>query len=287
MPSRIIHDKCRKSLSLDAISAEAERLFWRLTTAADDYGRFDASPRVLLGECFPHKIEIFKSSQVEKWRNELTVRHVPEEPPLVQLYSLKGRTYGYFVKWTDYQRDRSKEKTPPKPKFPAPEEGMPLDPMQAAPTPGAPPQPAAEPTEQPKAAPKAPAAPSAADMRFDQFWGAYPDRGGKKVGKQPARALFLKLSDEEQGQCLLAVKEYAKHCRQQDRTPRDAQRFIKGSDGEPWRDFIPGPAAPVRRPLSALESSQPARPPVGEDMPKEVAERFKRIGRPMPMEGQA
>lgn len=283
MPDRIIRDKCRKSRTLNALSAEAERLFWRLTTAADDYGRFDADPVVLLAECFPLKIEIFKSAQVAKWRNELTIAPDDDEAPLIRLYSLKGRTYGYFVTWTDYQRDRSKEQNPPKPKFPAPEEGLPLDPMQAAPTPSASPQPAAEPAETPKAAPKAPAAPSAADMRFDQFWGAYPDRGGKKVGKQPARALFLKLSDEEQGQCLLAVKEYAKHCRQQERTPRDAQRFIKGQDGEPWRDFIPGPAAPIRRPMSAV-SQAPARLPAGEDMPPELAARFRRIGDGMSME---
>ncbi|MBF0260264.1 MAG: hypothetical protein HQL97_00330 [Magnetococcales bacterium] len=281
MPSRIIHDKCRKSRTLNALSAEAERLFWRLTTAADDYGRFDADPRVLLGECFPYKIEIFKSAQVEKWRDELTVAGDPDEEPLVRLYSLKGRIYGCFVKWTDYQRDRSKEKNPPKPKFPAPEDGVPVDVVTAALI-GNAPQPAAE-----KSPAKAvtPASPSAAEMRFDQFWAVYPDRGGKKVGKQAARILFLKLTDEEQAQIIPATKAYAKYCKDQERTPRDAQRFIKGGDGEPWRDFIPGPSAPVRRPMSAVQAPQPARPPAGEDMPEELVRRF--LGKDMSMRGEA
>lgn len=280
MPSRIIHDKCRKSRTLNALSAEAERLFWRLTTAADDYGRFDADPRVLLGECFPYKIEIFKSAQVEKWRDELTVMGDPDEEPLVRLYSLKGRVYGYFVKWTDYQRDRSKEKNPPKPKFPAPEDGVPVGAAQpVAPAGSVPPQPAAG-----KSPAKAvmPASPSAAMMRFDQFWAVYPDRGGKRVGKQAARLLFLKLTDEEQSQIIPAAKEYGKWCVKETRTVRDAQRFIKGSDGEPWRDFIPGPSAPVRRPMSAVATPPPARPPIGDDMPSELFDRFKRIGQPMP-----
>lgn len=281
MPSRIIHDKCRKSLSLNALSAEAERLFWRLTTAADDYGRFDADPRVLLGECFPYKIEIFKSAQVEKWRDELTVA-CGEEAPLVRLYSMKGRVYGYFVKWTEYQRDRSKEKNPPKPKFPAPEDGMPVDVSIIAKTVSTPPEPAAGPA--PK---KMPPSLSPAEMRFDQLWKAYPARGGVKGSKQATRALFLKLTEEEQAQCILATKAYARHCREQERTPRDAQRFIKATDGELWREFIPTETAPVRRPMSAIDAPPPARPPVGEDMPAEIAERFKRIGRPMPMEGHS
>lgn len=277
MPSRIIHDKCRKSRTLNALSAEAERLFWRLTTAADDYGRFDADPRVLLGECFPYKIEIFKSAQVEKWRDELTVMGDPDEEPLVRLYSLKGRVYGYFVKWTDYQRDRSKEKNPPKPKFPAPEDGVPVGAVAAAVIDGK----MHYVVETPEKS-VTPPSPSAAMMRFDQFWAVYPDRGGKKVGKQAARTLFLKLTDEEQAQIIPATKAYAKYCKDQERTPRDAQRFIKGGDGEPWRDFIPGPSAPVRRPMSEVATPQPARPPIGDDMPSELFDRFKRIGQPMP-----
>lgn len=46
MPNRIIRDKCRTSISLDKLSFGAECMFWRLTTVADDYGRFEADARI-------------------------------------------------------------------------------------------------------------------------------------------------------------------------------------------------------------------------------------------------
>ncbi|MBI4002756.1 MAG: hypothetical protein HY348_13365 [Nitrospira defluvii] len=283
MPSRIIHEKCRKSLSLNALSAEAERLFWRLTTAADDYGRFDADPRALLGDCFPYKIEIFKSAQVEKWRDELTVPHMPEEPPLIQLYTQKGRTYGHFVKWTDYQRDRSKERQPPKPKFPAPEECTLFTPGAAAP-PSEPPQAAPKPTEAPKVA-KAPKS-DGLTPKFMAFWEAYPARSGRRVGRALCVNLFAALSEEDQDLCISAAKEYARHCAKEERTPRDPERFFRGKQGEVWREFIPAPPVPQRRPMSAVTPPPPP-PPVGEKPPPEAMERFRKILPSFSMEGQA
>lgn len=283
MPSRIIHDKCRKSLSLDALSAEAERLFWRLTTAADDYGRFDANPRVLLGECFPYKIEIFKSSEVEKWRDELTREHVPDEPPLVRLYTLKGRTYGHFVKWTDYQRDRSQEKQPPKPKFPAPEEGELFTPGYAA---VARKSPQAPPVSAPAPKPAKPAA--KADLltpKFLAFWEAYPARSGRRVGRALCAVLFNALSEEDQDLCIGAAKEYARNCVKEERTPRDPERFFRGRQGEVWRDFIPAPPTPQRRPLSAV-TPQPA-PPVCDAPPPEAMAALRKILPTFSVEGQA
>ena len=42
MPDRIISERVRRSDSLDRLTAEAERLFWRMVTVADDAGRLDA-----------------------------------------------------------------------------------------------------------------------------------------------------------------------------------------------------------------------------------------------------
>ena len=39
MPDRIIRDKARSSPTLQHLSDAGERAWWRLTTAADDYGR--------------------------------------------------------------------------------------------------------------------------------------------------------------------------------------------------------------------------------------------------------
>jgi hypothetical protein len=112
MPNRIIHEKACNSLTLDALSDGAERLFWRLTTKADDYGRFDADPRSLLGSCFPLKIGRLAPSRIGKWRDELS------EKGVIGLYRIGERVFGAFTNWRTYQRTREG-----KPKYPSPDHG--------------------------------------------------------------------------------------------------------------------------------------------------------------------
>lgn len=96
-----------------------------MTTACDDYGRFDADPRVILSLCFPLRGGVLKQSEVQRWRDEWV------EAGLVSLYEVKERLYGVFSSWFTYQRRRDS-----KSKFPAPEDGSP----QSAATCGNPPQ---------------------------------------------------------------------------------------------------------------------------------------------------
>lgn len=121
MPNRIIHEKATMSATLDALTDGAERMFWRLTTKADDHGRFDADPRVLLAACFPRKIDTLKPATVERWRDEMT------RAGLIRLYTLGERIYGMFCSWNEHQRARDS-----KPKYPAPEDGTPYMPPDAA-----------------------------------------------------------------------------------------------------------------------------------------------------------
>ena len=109
MPSRIIRESCRTSPNLDQLSDGAERMFWRLTTVCDDYGRFDADPRVLLALCFPLRCGTWTVEKITIWRTELVTHK------LIQLYTIEQRGYGCFVTWRKWQRVR---KT--KPKFPEP-----------------------------------------------------------------------------------------------------------------------------------------------------------------------
>ena len=111
MPSRIIRESCRTSPNLDQLSDGAERMFWRLTTVCDDYGRFDADPRVLLALCFPLRSGSWKVEKITIWRKELVTHN------LICLYEIGERTYGYFVTWRKWQRARQT-----KPKFPSPPE---------------------------------------------------------------------------------------------------------------------------------------------------------------------
>lgn len=115
MPDRIIKEKSRRSESLDALSDRAERLFWRLTTAVDDYGCFDADPRVLLATCFPLKVGSWTPSDMAEPLAELARSGSKGEPPTVCLYEAKGRVYGQIIAWFDHQRKRDS-----KPKFPFP-----------------------------------------------------------------------------------------------------------------------------------------------------------------------
>ena len=113
MPSRIIRESSRTSPTLDQLSGDAERLWWRLTTVADDYGRFEADPRVVTAACFP-----LRAGQrgwvafVARWMDEL------ERSGGIERYEIRGRIYGHFVQWEKYQR-----KPLSKPKFPSPNRG--------------------------------------------------------------------------------------------------------------------------------------------------------------------
>ncbi len=103
MPNRYIKDRARRSPSLDGLSDGAERLFWRLILTADDYGRFEADPRILLAECFPRRIEDLKSATVARQYAELEAG----DDPIVRSYTVKGRRYGVFRKWDEKPRAKS------------------------------------------------------------------------------------------------------------------------------------------------------------------------------------
>src|SRR5262245_2459063 len=113
MPDRIIRERARRSPTLDALSAEAERLHWRLTTACDDQGRFDADPRVLLAECFPLRVGSWTPARVERWRDELAA------VGLILLYISGDRVYGCYPTWPVHQRQRDSRPRRPGPEDPS------------------------------------------------------------------------------------------------------------------------------------------------------------------------
>src|SRR3990172_7670012 len=100
MPNREIKESCRSSPTLNSLSDFAERLFWRLTTVADDFGRFPADPRFIRSECFPLRDDL-KTGRVQKAYQELITCG------LVTAYADNGRTYGLFVTWEKHQRRRA------------------------------------------------------------------------------------------------------------------------------------------------------------------------------------
>lgn len=117
--------------------------------------------------------------------------------------------------------------------------------------------------------------------RFEQeFWKPFPVRDGKKLYKLKAKERFLALTEEDQRLCCAAVKSYARHCQQSTRLPKDPHRFIKGQDGELWREFVP--AEPKHAPVAVPVARPADKPLVGEPCPPEAAEILKRLGVSVP-----
>ena len=109
MPSRIIRESCRSSPTLARLSHGAERLFWRLTTVADDFGRFEASAMVIRADCFKMMLDRITLVQVRRWYDELVIGG------LVRAYIVEGKEYGEFITWSRHQRVRAARSKYPSP----------------------------------------------------------------------------------------------------------------------------------------------------------------------------
>ena len=109
MPNRIIKESICTSESLDRLSYFQECFFYRLITQCDDYGCFDARPRVLAAKCFP--LKDVRVSQIEDALRAMT----SEE--LVILYEVDGKPFGQMKSWDRHQQIRAKRR-----KYPAPPE---------------------------------------------------------------------------------------------------------------------------------------------------------------------
>ena len=112
MPNRDIKESARTSPTLAQLSHGAERLFWRLTTFCDDYGRFDASPIVVRTACLP-LVPRVTDKDVRAWLNEFGRAN------LARFYCAGDRVFGYLVSWSRHQRIRNKMS-----KFPDPTESL-------------------------------------------------------------------------------------------------------------------------------------------------------------------
>lgn len=110
MPTRDIKESCRTSRTLAKVSASAERLFWRLTTYADDFGRMPADADIVRAACFTVMLDTVREGQVVQWLDELAavdlIRFYPGED---------GKRYAFFPTWGKHQRTRAKHS-----KYPAP-----------------------------------------------------------------------------------------------------------------------------------------------------------------------
>lgn len=111
MPNRFIKESICKSETLDLLSAEEERLFYRLIVNCDDYGRFDAKPAIIKNQCFRLNDGKIKTETVEQWIKGL------HKVDLILLYQNSNKVFLQFVTWEDHQQRRAI-----KSKYPAPDD---------------------------------------------------------------------------------------------------------------------------------------------------------------------
>ena len=97
MSNRILKQSICTSESIDQLDWFEEVFYYRLIVNVDDYGVFDARPKILKASLFP--LRDVKMSQIEK--------------AMIHLYTVEGKPYLSLPSWADHQRVRnSKHKYP-------------------------------------------------------------------------------------------------------------------------------------------------------------------------------
>ena len=182
MPSRIIKETIIISESLTAISAEAERFFWRLVVKADDFGLYYADPRIRASLCFPQKPP--SEQKIRSWLNEL----VRED--MVGTYTAPedGKKYLKLLNWGKCQQTRAKSSKYPEPSsFDSKCKQANGNQMLANV-----PVNVNENGNENENEKRAHSRRGAADG-FDRFWASYP----RRVGKKDAVAVWKKISPDD------------------------------------------------------------------------------------------
>jgi hypothetical protein len=109
MPNRIIRESAKRSDTLAQLTGDEERCFWRLTLAADDFGRFDGRPAIVRAECFQAMLDKVSEADVGRWLVALS------DAGLIEPYTIDGKPYLRFLKWNKHQETRAKNSKYPEP----------------------------------------------------------------------------------------------------------------------------------------------------------------------------
>lgn len=109
MANRIIKDSICESSGLSECSFFADDLYKRLITYADDYGRFNADPQIMLARLYPREMDCTTKEDLVTALIELC------GVGKVAFYTCNPRktVYGCLPRWSEHQRIRdSKSKCP-------------------------------------------------------------------------------------------------------------------------------------------------------------------------------
>lgn len=101
MPNRVLRASICTSETINELSPFEEVLFYRLIVQCDDYGVFDARPKIIKGVCFPLKDNITYKN-IENGLSKLS------SVGLIDLYNYQGKPFLQLVTWGQYQSIRAK-----------------------------------------------------------------------------------------------------------------------------------------------------------------------------------
>lgn len=107
MPNRIIKESICTSENIDRLTPFQETVFVRLIVNCDDYGRFDARPKLLVSRLFPLRDIPIKEM-------EEAVRAL-QDAELITVYVVDGHPYLFMNKWLNHQQKRSDKSKYPDP----------------------------------------------------------------------------------------------------------------------------------------------------------------------------
>ena len=107
MPNRILKESICTSDNLDVLTAFQETVFYRLIVNCDDYGRFDARPKIIASKLFP--LRDIRTNQIEEALRALS------SAELVTLYEVDGKPFLQMKTWNKHQTIRSKKSKYPDP----------------------------------------------------------------------------------------------------------------------------------------------------------------------------
>jgi hypothetical protein len=89
MSNRVVKESIIDSESLAAVSAGAERLFWRLVVMGDDWGWMPGDPVVLRPRALPRLIDKVTQAEFDGWIDEL----LAGEKPIAELWVFDGKPF--------------------------------------------------------------------------------------------------------------------------------------------------------------------------------------------------
>ena len=111
MPNRVLKDSINESRGLTSCSFFAQDLYKRLITYADDYGRFNADPQIMVARLYPRELDVVSLEVL----NDALIELVGVNK--IGFYTSKPRdeVYGAFPNWEEHQRVRDSKKKNPDP----------------------------------------------------------------------------------------------------------------------------------------------------------------------------